>query len=525
MVAEAAYSRPRTFRGLGIGAFGWREMPAATEVCPQGDCINGTTLVTDLYCTAHDRFLPYVRDWSNGARVAGAVVLAFLVYGSFALAAQLDSWVPLFLVYVATGLAIAVLPLRRFPVTAWVTAVLWLGGCAFAVSYRVAGSGARQFIVAVLILVVASGTGGHCATFAARDAKDERRFSNADRRPRPALAFVAGAFSLGLVIGITALALDYLPRTLIAAQSSLTIVMAIAAAACLAAGLIGATVAGAIDGVPRASRETPQIAAWQGAGKVTWRAHRTIIRPRHIRTVIDRMGDVLRRALIRLADAMRIVAVAAARTGLNLLFEAARIAVNWLIACTNAVIKFALITARMIAASIVSATWLATRAIALAIAALAYVALASVTPVAVIGVAASLAVVAAADTLRYLTDGSLAALLMLSVSSAIAMASLCIAWIVLASQRPALSFLSLRRSASIAGPYAVLFVAVGGWVVGLPGTFGPGRIHVGWITIVTTALLVVAFIWSQFSNSTQEESGGSSHPVEDSPERQSGYPV
>lgn len=499
------HARPHGFGAPRTGGFGWLERPQATEICTQESCDRGATFTTDLYCATHDRFLPFVKNWTNGARVAGIVVVACLVYGCFALAAQAHSWLPLFAVYAAVGLAILALPLRLFAVTVRLTVVLWLVACALALAYRLTNGHVHGVIAGALIMAAACGIAAQSTVFAVGDARDEATFSNPKQRPRGALAFVAGAASLSLTSGLAAAILFLATPTLVAGRSALIVVTAVAAAAFLALALIGSAVAGAIDGFPRPSRDTPEIRRWPGPVQVRWRGQRTAISPRRIRTVIDKMGDVVRRALIRLADGLRIAAVATARITLNILFAAAKIVLNWLIACANFVIKLAIVTARMIAAAAESAIWLLSRAIALVLATLVYVLVTAALPVAAIAAAAGLATVAATQSLRYLTDGSLAALLFFAISAAIATASISIAWIILASQSHTVSWQSAGRTASIAAPYAVLFVAAGGWIVGLPGTFGYGRIHVGWVTIASTTLVAGALLWSQFTGRLQKE--------------------
>jgi hypothetical protein len=80
-------------------------------------------------------------------------------------------------------------------------------------------------------------------------------------------------------------------------------------------------------------------------------------RRRRIHNIMDRLGEVSRHALIRLADALRISSVAATRTIVNLLLAAARIIVNSLIYCVNFVVRMVTLAARAILSGIVSAWW------------------------------------------------------------------------------------------------------------------------------------------------------------------------
>jgi hypothetical protein len=277
------------------------------------------------------------------------------------------------------------------------------------------------------------------------------------------------------------------------------------AVAVFALGLLSAVVAGFIDGAPRISRDIPGFRAWRGPKPVSWRVRRTTIRRRRIHTVVDRMGEVLRHALIRLADALRILSVASARTVANLFLTAIRLFVNGLIQCVNFIFRLIILVLRGIVAGIASTWWFCSNAARLVILYLLYAMVAAGLPVAALLLAAALVSESAGETRRYLISGSLVALLHFGVLAILGITALTTAWITLASQGLRLSLRSAGRSASITGPYALLLVAAGGWIVGLPGTFGHGRIHVGWVTLVSTSALAVAFVWSQFINKPQDE--------------------
>jgi hypothetical protein len=49
-----------------------------------------------------------------------------------------------------------------------------------------------------------------------------------------------------------------------------------------------------------------------------------------------------------------------------------------------------------------------------------------------------------------------------------------------------------------------LLLGGGGWIVGLPGTFGYGRIHVGWLTGISTVVFVAAYLWSRSKDSRSD---------------------
>ena len=488
-----------------IGAFGLPEEPQQAEGCSQEGCATDRTLLTDLYCGSHDRFLPLVRNWTNIGRVTVVVIAAAAVYGCFALAAQLSSWLPLFVVYAVTGLAAVSLPLRLFPLTVRITVAIWFVAIIATLTYHYTKPGVHATMVIALVIVAACALGLHSGSNAIQDAMDETVIKNDDRRPKTVLAFVAAAFTFAAAGGAVEVSLLLIPQSLVRGRSWLMPVAAITLATALALGLLIAIVAGLFDGAPRVSLDTPRIDAWGGLRLVTWSAQPTRIRRRRVHTVVDRMGEVLRRTLIRAADALHIASKASARTVINIFLTAVRIFVNGLIQCINFVVKVVVIIVRAIAAGVKSALWFCKHASRLVILYLIYAIVAVGLPVTALFMGAGFTAVAAEDTLRYLISGSLVGLLLFGLFASMGILLLTTAWITLASQRLGLSFRSAHHSASIAAPYGLLLVAAGGWIVGLPGTLGHGQIHVGWVTLVSTGILAAVFIWSQFINKAQDE--------------------
>jgi hypothetical protein len=80
------------------------------------------------------------------------------------------------------------------------------------------------------------------------------------------------------------------------------------------------------------------------------------------------------------------------------------------------------------------------------------------------------------------------------------------------------SRVSAKSSATITAPYLLLFVAAGGWLLGLPGTFGYGPIRVGFLTLTSTALIVIALVLRPRSAAGQGHGGLPGWPAEE-PER------
>jgi hypothetical protein len=436
--------------------------------------------------------------------VAGAAV----IYGCFALAAELNSWLPVFVIYAIVGLAAVGLPLRLFPLTVRVTIMIWLVACAVSLTYHFSKSDLHSVMVTALVVAAACGLSLHSGVHAVQSALDDQVTENRDNRPKAVLVSATIFFAIAVGAGAVALSTLLIPSILLRFKSWLLPGAAITAAAAVALGLLIAVITGLIDGTPRISTDTPAIDPWRGYEEVNWRVRRTIIRRRRIHTIVDRMGEVLRHALIRLADALRILSTALARTMTNLFFSSVRLVVNGVIRIINFTLKVAILIFRSLVAGLISASWFCSHAATLVSRYLFYAIMVAGLPVAALFIGAVFTSISAEETLRYLIAGSLLALLRFGICAVVGIALLAIAWSMLASQRLRLSLESFRRSVSITAPYGLLLVAIGRWVVGLPGTFGHGRIHVGLITFVSTGILVFAFVWSQFINRSEDESAG-----------------
>jgi hypothetical protein len=115
-------------------------------------------------------------------------------------------------------------------------------------------------------------------------------------------------------------------------------------------------------------------------------------------------------------------------------------------------------------------------------------------------VAAYALVLFARNDREYLAAGTGAALGSMFAFAATGVAALTIAWIALARQSLGISLRSAALTLSNFGARLLVVTAVGGWAIGLLGTFGPGPIRVGWVTIGATVLLVLSALWSAARN-------------------------
>src|SRR5439155_24246285 len=112
--------------------------------------------------------------------------------------------------------------------------------------------------------------------------------------------------------------------------------------------------------------------------------------------------------------------------------------------------------------------------------------------------------------LRYLDSGSLAALAALLALGLAAAVSLAAAWIALCRDVPLPAAIrSAGRSAMVAGTNGLLMVAIGGWVIGLFGTFHHGPVRVGWVTVTDTLILATTSLVERAKQRRRGDDGGS----------------
>jgi hypothetical protein len=88
----------------------------------------------------------------------------------------------------------------------------------------------------------------------------------------------------------------------------------------------------------------------------------------------------------------------------------------------------------------------------------------------------------------------------LLVNGAGAALVLTIAWVALSQQHVPTTIRSASLTLSAAGAALLILTAIGGWSIGLFGTFGHGPIRVGWVTVASTVILVVSAAWSAVRN-------------------------
>jgi hypothetical protein len=481
------------------------EEPEPVEQCGLDECAVEGMPPTSFFCTSHQRFLPLVAEWSNRARVIGVIITSIMIWGGYVLSAEISSSVPVWLVHLILGLALLVLPLRHFPVSRWVAGLAWILLCSAAMLFRYTETRTHAIAGTVLLLILAAALAVHAAHWSAIDAT------------RDDIGGAFGAVSVCLVVaafavGAAGLAL-VLPYPWLDAGRETALAGVLVAVMVLVAGLALAIGISFVAGWGAFARLTPvasQVASigWepQRATAPDWRPP---TRPNLQAYGLGMVREIVERVVNRLHIGVRMTAEFLA----NLLFWAIykfkrgiKRVLNGLKALVVRIGRVIEHTLRLAAASLRSFVTIIRIAIVLAVRCCAETIVLVGVPLVFLTGGAGLATAAAEETRRYLTGGALAALGELSAFDALGIVLVTGAWMSLAGlPRLRESLKSAMESATITGSYALLLIAIGGWLIGLPGTLGYGVIHVGWVTVASTVVLVATFLLPQRRPSTPRD--------------------
>jgi hypothetical protein len=272
------------------------------------------------------------------------------------------------------------------------------------------------------------------------------------------------------------------------------------AAAILAAGtLVTAIVGGFVESAKRSDdRPVRQIGSPKKPAREPRRTKAPTAR-RACQGILDILGQAADRLgvmLYNMKEVIRTVSIYVLRTVAYVIWKLVISLVNW-------VVKVLVLTWRHVAAGVKHTVRLGRDAVRDAVVALVWAAIFVLVPVSALAGAGLLVAISADETRRYIATGALSVLSQVIVVQFLALLLATVAWIMLASQRRRDSLASAQSFATITAPYLLLFVAAGGWLLGLPGTFGHGPIRVGFLTLTSTALIVVALVLRPWLNRMQ----------------------
>jgi hypothetical protein len=500
-VSDGFVAAPRSW-WLRLGT----EQPAAVSGCWAPKCDTTRIEPVDVYCHMHERFLPLTTETPSRIRPIVINVLRAVVCGGFLLTARLNSSVPVFVVAAGLGGAMTVLPLRRYRVGWRAALAAWVVVCLGSLAIRSVGPSGHR-LVGTLLLGATLAIGvlyfGHVATLAGRDWSRFGRKSRAHEiRSQassgwPAAIATAAALTPATIIAYLALETPFVAR-LFLAPAPVRAWLLVVALSGITGSLLLAVIAGVLLGNERVDgRVRPLVKLPAAPVALQWRppvARWDVATP----SPIERVARAVHAFLVRLAAA----AVVSVRSMVNLVRRLINMAAVAAVRLLNWAHRRLVMGCRRVLASLVATRDLARAAGRLSVPTARRTGRVLLLPIAGLAGGAILANAFAQSVREYLTTGSLLALTALGAGALGGAAALAVVWLALSHLPLRRSIPSWGRSVSIAGANGLLVVAVGGWVVGLPGTFGHGPIRVGWVTTTSTLLLVVASVWTLFSRRT-----------------------
>ncbi|MER6226116.1 hypothetical protein ABT189_37140 [Streptomyces sp900105755] len=473
------------------------ERPVVASGCPESDCAPGAIEAHDVYCRSHERLLPFSTSAPTRTRWLVVNLLRAVVCGVFTVAAQTASTMPVTVLAVLAGAVVLALPLRHYPVGRTAALVLWALACAVTALAAVTGAHGHRIIGTVSLALVALAWLGWTSARLTDRADSGRTRSRRARRPNPddrsggrTVGMIASGMAAVPVALLLSLLLGQGPAGWLLRLPAVRGWLLMAAVGSLAGALLAALLVGALDGWglvdlrtrqatlpgrPAMLRWTPADRRWKGAP------------PRSFAGRVQVLVLELRHQLV--TAALRCAAFAA-----NVLRLTGHHAARAVVRLANFLFRQAVILLRRARMSLICAAHVLGRAVRALVTTVPRSVRIVLLPTAVLVLAAVLVPVVARETTAYLTHGG-PGRLGVAILGALACVLLCtVAWAAFTGEPFARTRDSALRTAGLALPHVVLLTTVGGWVLGLPGTFGHGRIHVGWLTLTLTALVLVFLV-------------------------------
>ncbi|WP_159038774.1 hypothetical protein [Streptomyces sp. NRRL B-1140] len=390
-------------------------------------------------------FLPRVNKWIT-------LLVSVAICGAFMLAAETENILPLLAIGAFFGGIIVATPIWRDRLGWKVALTAWLIGCAVAIGLHFANMSTRQVVgLAVLAVVVA----GWIMRFYGESSsmpESERTWRSTVRAVGIFAAISIGGLiaSLGLFVGPS----EWYPSFSQALQWVLLLIAA--------GGAISALVVAAMAGFSHTSDLPVRREAIRPERKYVHKSGQgSGSTPKAFNEMINRISVVVAVSIENLwanvKYTLRIIVCAVQN-----FFSAAAMALRKSIQYGKG---FALESARVV-----------------------------LVPAVTVALAGWLLLVWSEQNLVYLVHGSFSSLFA-SIGSALGVVlALSVTWMAL-SGRPAGESMNAARASALYSLSPMLFlIAVGGWIVGIPGTLGYTRIHVGWITGGATLILIIGFI-------------------------------
>ncbi|WP_405463916.1 hypothetical protein OG783_07095 [Streptomyces jietaisiensis] len=467
-----------------------RERPVMVSGCPEDDCLPGHIEPHDVYCRTHERLLPFSTATPSRKRWFVVNLSRAAVCALFTLAAQTANPLPLTVLAASAGAAVLGLPLRHYVVGRAVAPTLWALACAASALGATTGPAGHRVIGTVaLALVVLLWLGWMSATLTDRAADSRSGLSGARSSGR-----AVGAVASGMAVVPAAL----LVRLLLARGPSgwflrLPAVrgwLLVTALGGLAGTILAALLAGALDGWGRVDPRTPRLGLPRRPALLRWEPADRRWPGAPPRSFAGRVK------LLVLAYRHQVLTAVfrALSFGANVLRLTGHHCVTGVVRLTNLLVRQAVLLWRRTRMSVLCAGRTLVRGAGALLAAVPRGVRLVLLPPVVLLLAALLVPVVAERTTAFLTEGGPARLGLALLGASGCLALWTVAWAAVTGAPLGPVRDSAVRTAGLALPHVVLLTTVGGWVLGLPGTFGHGRMHVGWLTLTLTALVLVFLI-------------------------------
>ncbi|MEV6527260.1 hypothetical protein AB0M43_35555 [Longispora sp. NPDC051575] len=466
--------------------------------CPDVGCDLTDLHPIDVYCVSHERFLPFAHRYPGRRRFLVVNLVRTAVLGAFFLAALWNTSVPLDLLAAVAAGAVLVLPLRHHRTARVAAGGLWAVACVLGMLAAWTGEGTHRVIGTGVLWVLAAASALYAGQSAARYAV-ARHSAAIDpaappRMPAHAAAAVAAAVLVVPVTAGLALAHRFGPSGWV-----LTLPPAVTV------WLSGATLAGALGVLLL----TVIVGFLHGSALIDRTVHPLLgmpVRPRRLgwalarrsggrglpRTMLERFGETATDTAWRAVSSLVLV--------VRMLAEVLRVSAYYCTVAAAHVLNWAhrqaWIFARRVRKAMTCAGWAlrdgASVATVVAVDLLRIV----VAPVVLAGGAIGFLLVGVDGVRGYLVADSwpdLAVAVAACLATTCLLAAVCVG-LHGAPFRAGLS--AIRRTTELTLPQLVLLAAVGGWILGLPGTLGHGPVHVGALTVTLTILLVAMAGWT-----------------------------
>ncbi|MEU4294982.1 hypothetical protein AB0E63_42735 [Kribbella sp. NPDC026596] len=462
------------------------EQPVPRQGCWAGDCTEPEESPVDLYCAKHERVIPGSRI-NVGPRTRTFILnlLRFAICGAVLLAAGIGTSIPLFALFVVAGIAVGAGSLHRFPMTVKVVIGAWLLACLVAALLPLLSPGVESILRAVLAGLVLVLAVIHAGAFAWAT---QGSYGGAAAITVGAFATVP-AMAMGWVLTHPSVGFTTVPSWV---RHWLLIAMV--------TGVVGAMLVAAIAGaVLGQSKVNTEVRAPLSARPAPWVVHWKTSAPRRSKR------NPWEQALLKFEARAKYVVVAMVRGIANLLLRAAHIVQVFVVRLINWVHRQMVIAVRRLKAAVVGTFGVIGRAVVLGLTVAGRTSQVIVLPALAVAAGAAGVVFGSDYALRYLRGEGLDVLGPLAIAVAGGFVALTLLWMALSGLPFSESRDSWLRSALLAAPQLIVMFTLGGWVVGLPGLFGPGPITVGPVTITSTALLVAVFAWARWSGDDGEE--------------------